>query len=39
MQQERQVERNDRTQKNVAKSDQTLTSLQPFWGDLGRLPS
>lgn len=39
MQQERQVGRNDKTQKNVAKPDQTLTSLQPFWGDLDRLPS
>lgn len=39
VQEERQVGRNDKTQKNVAKPDQTLTSLQPFWGDLGRLPS
>lgn len=39
MQQERQVGRNDETQKNVAKPDQTLMSLQPFWGNLGRLPS
>lgn len=39
VQEERQVGRNDKTQKNVAKPDQTLTSVQPFWGDWVGFPA